>query len=85
MPSKTLTQILHPYRLIMCMHGESFVCINIMYICECGSNFKLFYFQVPNAAILECHDFTTMDGKWFIDPDIEKLPGKRVIGKEENS
>lgn len=28
--------------------------------------------KVPNTAILECHDFTTMDGKWFLDPEVEK-------------
>lgn len=28
--------------------------------------------KVPNSAILECTDFTTMDGKWFLDPEVEK-------------
>ena len=39
-------------------------------------------FQVPNSAILECQDFTTMDGKWFIDPDVEKRPGRRLLHKQ---
>ncbi|KAL4219706.1 hypothetical protein ACF0H5_022276 [Mactra antiquata] len=28
--------------------------------------------KVPNSAILDCKDFTTMDGKWFLDPEVEK-------------
>lgn len=34
--------------------------------------------KVPNTAILECQDFTTMDGKWFLDPAAEKLPGQKI-------
>ncbi|XP_045196344.1 L-proline trans-4-hydroxylase-like [Mercenaria mercenaria] len=38
--------------------------------------------KVPNSAILECQDFTTMDGKWFIDPEIEKRPGRKLAHKQ---
>ncbi|XP_060557196.1 L-proline trans-4-hydroxylase-like [Ruditapes philippinarum] len=30
--------------------------------------------KVPNSAILECQDFTTMDGKWFNDPITDNIP-----------
>ena len=40
----------------------------------------LFYFsaKVPNSAILECQDFTTIEGKWFNDPITEKFNGRRI-------
>lgn len=41
--------------------------------------------KVPNSAILECKDFTTMDGKWFLDPDVEKdmTVESRKLAREE--
>ncbi|XP_060557301.1 L-proline trans-4-hydroxylase-like [Ruditapes philippinarum] len=35
--------------------------------------------KVPNSAILECQDFTTLDGKWFNDPITDNIPtGRRI-------
>lgn len=39
--------------------------------------------KVPDSAILECHDFTTMDGKWFHDFTAEGAIGRSIPLSEQ--
>ena len=42
-----------------------------------GERIYLLYtsgYQVPDSAILACHDFTTMEGKWFYGGDEHEKP-----------